>query len=340
MTDEILDPTTELKPKRRNRGKVSEPVVSPLREEPPSYPEVGEAPLADIDNPTALKIAEMWANEVADFEKPKIEQIIAGATKRVPEQPKGLHMKLAEVMLAAGRIPKRGKAPAAMGGFDFVQVGDAADVIRRELGIRGVTMLPETVEVVDDGLAGTVFIQSKTRGGGDMTTFTIKTTWRLTDADTGQTTTIQSLGTGADTHDKFSPKAQTNAMKYAFLMGFLLSTGDDPEAFDLINEVSDPIIGDSNVPGVAQGGRQSKITAPQLDTIRRLVSQKQLDANALMATISESDMLTTELEAQVDGYFTTLEPGVPESDKRKLAMEIIGGFSFAQAGKLIRELES
>jgi hypothetical protein len=71
-----------------------------------------------------------------------------------------------------------------------------------------------------------------TRSGGTMTTLTVRTTWTLTDGETGDTAVIQSIGTGADAGDKASPKAQTNAMKYALLMGFLLSTGDDPEQAD------------------------------------------------------------------------------------------------------------
>lgn len=139
------------------------------------------------------------------------------------ETPKGLHAKLAEVMAEASRIPKRGKAPVAMGGYPFVQVGDAADAIRSGLGERGVSMLPTTVELTEQA-------EHDTKSGGTMTTVTVRTTWTLTDGETGQTATIQSLGTGADTGDKYTPKAQTNAMKYALLMGFLLSTGDDPES--------------------------------------------------------------------------------------------------------------
>lgn len=142
------------------------------------------------------------------------------------DAPKGLHAKLAEVMAEAGRIPKNGTAPVNMGGYKFVQVGDAADAIRKALGERGVSMLPTSVEVMGES-------EHETRSGGTMTTQTVRTTWTLTDGETGQTAVIQSLGTGADSGDKFSPKAQTNAMKYALLMGFLLSTGDDPENADL-----------------------------------------------------------------------------------------------------------
>jgi hypothetical protein len=136
-----------------------------------------------------------------------------------------LHRKLAQVMYEAERIPKNGKAPAAMGGFPFVQVGDAADVIRKALAEKSVSMIPTNVELLAES-------EHTTKNGGTMTTMTVRTTWTLTDGDSGETTVIQSLGSGADSGDKASPKAQTNAMKYALLMGFLLSTGDDPEMTD------------------------------------------------------------------------------------------------------------
>ena len=60
-----------------------------------------------------------------------------------------LHGKLAQVMYEAERIPKRGRAPAAMGGFEFVQVGDAADVIRKALAEHKVSMIPSAIEFVD-----------------------------------------------------------------------------------------------------------------------------------------------------------------------------------------------
>jgi hypothetical protein len=137
-------------------------------------------------------------------------------------QTPSLHTKLAQVMYEAERIPKRGRAPAAMGGFEFVQVGDAADVIRKALAEHKVSMIPTAIELISEA-------EHETKAGGTMTMLTVRTTWTLTDGDTGETATIQSMGSGADSGDKAIPKAQTNAMKYALLMGFLLSTGDDPE---------------------------------------------------------------------------------------------------------------
>lgn len=138
---------------------------------------------------------------------------------------RSLHKKLAQVMYEAERIPKNGTAPAAMGGFKFVQVGDAADYIRKALAEKGISMLPSQVELLGQN-------EHETAKGGTMTTAELRITWTLTDGDSGETAVIQSYGVGADTGDKYSGKATTNAMKYALLAGFLLSTGDDPELSD------------------------------------------------------------------------------------------------------------
>lgn len=143
----------------------------------------------------------------------------------MPVEKLSLHKKLAQVMYEAERIPKNGRAPQAMGGFEFVQVGDAADAIRKALSEKSVTMIPTAIEVVGE-------TEHPTSSGKMMTTLTVRTTWTLSDGDSGETIVIQSLGAGADTGDKAAPKAQSNAMKYALLMGFLLSTGDDPEQTD------------------------------------------------------------------------------------------------------------
>lgn len=135
---------------------------------------------------------------------------------------RSLHRKLAQVMYEAERIPKNGTAPAVMGGYKFVQVGDAADFIRKALAEKVVTMIPTAVRVVNH-------VDRPTAKGGLMTTVDMIVTWTLTDGETGETATIESFGAGADGGDKYSGKASTSAMKYALLSGFLLSTGEDSE---------------------------------------------------------------------------------------------------------------
>lgn len=213
---------------------------------------------------------------------------------------KGLHAKLAEVMAEVGRIPKKGRAPAAMGGFEFVQVGDAADAIRAALGSRGVSMLPSSVEVIAES-------EHQTKSGGTMTTQTIRTTWTLVDGESGDSAVIQSLGTGADTGDKFSPKAQSNAMKYALLMGFLLSTGDDPEQSDSSDRQARSVttdggelmelIGAGAVTGTVKKGGSDRYQSDWRDTpqghvigfaLKRNGEDKDLPQVGLMGAIAET----------------------------------------------------
>lgn len=135
---------------------------------------------------------------------------------------RSLHRKLAQIMYEAERIPKRGVAPAAMGGFPFVQVGDAADYIRKALAENVLTMMPTGVRIVGQ-------VDRPTKSGGTMTTVDLITTWTITDGESGETITVESFGAGADGGDKYSGKASTSAMKYALLTTFLLSTGEDSE---------------------------------------------------------------------------------------------------------------
>lgn len=138
---------------------------------------------------------------------------------------RSLHRKLAQVMYEAERIPKNGTAPQIMGGYKFVQVGDAADFIRKALSEKNVTMMPTNVQVTGQ-------VDRPTKSGGVMTTVDLIVTWTITDAESGESIEIQSFGAGADGGDKYSGKASTSAMKYALLSGFLLSTGDDTEQTD------------------------------------------------------------------------------------------------------------
>lgn len=135
-----------------------------------------------------------------------------------PATGRSLHHKLAAVMGAVGYIPKNGQGP----GYRFAAASDVADRVREELAKARVTFLPVAVEETSP--------QGATTLSGKQSLVTLRVTWRITDADTGETVEVQSEGTGADNTDKAVPKALTNALKYAFLMSFAIPTGDDPEA--------------------------------------------------------------------------------------------------------------
>lgn len=58
---------------------------------------------------------------------------------------------------------------------------------------------------------------------------TISVKIELIDADSGESIVLQGLGSGQDAGDKAIMKAQTAAIKYAYMMSLCIATGDDPE---------------------------------------------------------------------------------------------------------------
>ena len=59
---------------------------------------------------------------------------------------------------------------------------------------------------------------------------TVKISITLMDKDSDENITITGLGSGQDAGDKAVMKAQTAAIKYAYMLSFAIATGDDPEA--------------------------------------------------------------------------------------------------------------
>lgn len=142
-----------------------------------------------------------------------------------------LAAKIAKVMEAVGYVPKTGNNAAL--GYKFVQASAVADKVREQLAALNVSMTPTTVEVVSEGLTPS----------GKQTLLTLRFTWTLTDGETGETLSFQSIGTGSDSGDKAAYKAATGALKYALLTGFLIPTGDDPEN-DAVSDGAKRIFGD------------------------------------------------------------------------------------------------
>jgi hypothetical protein len=144
----------------------------------------------------------------------------------------GLATKIAKVMEAVGYVPKTGNNTAM--GYKFVQASAVADKVREQLAALKVSMTPTTIDVVSEGLTPS----------GKQTLLTLRFTWTLTDGETGETLSFQSIGTGSDSGDKAAYKAATGALKYALLTGFLIPTGDDPEN-DAVTDGAKKIFGDT-----------------------------------------------------------------------------------------------
>ena len=141
-------------------------------------------------------------------------------------QPIKLAAKIAKVMEAVGYVAKTGTNSAQ--GYKFVQASAVADKVREQLSKLSVSMTPTNIDVISEGVTPS----------GKQALLTLRFTWTLTDGETGETLSFQSIGTGADSGDKAAYKAATGALKYALLTGFLIPTGDDPEADITTDKVS------------------------------------------------------------------------------------------------------
>lgn len=59
---------------------------------------------------------------------------------------------------------------------------------------------------------------------------TVEVSIVVTDYESGESLVLTGIGSGQDTGDKAVMKAQTAALKYAWMLSLQISTGDDPEA--------------------------------------------------------------------------------------------------------------
>lgn len=132
---------------------------------------------------------------------------------------KSLVSKLAEVMAAIERVPKRGHN--AFHKYDYATESDIVATVRQELAARHVMLFPavtaERREPVGDK-------------GSVLTTLTM--VFRFVDGETGESLEFPWLGSGTDKEDKGVYKAMTGGEKYFLLKTFLMPTGDDPEQDD------------------------------------------------------------------------------------------------------------
>jgi len=139
-----------------------------------------------------------------------------------------LASKLAKIYEAVGYVQKTGTNAAQ--GYKYVQAAEVAATVREQLSKLNVIMTPTNVDVISEGQTPS----------GKQVLLTLRFTWTLTDGDSGETISWQSIGTGSDATDKAAYKAATGALKYALLTGFLIPTGDDPE-----NDSNDRVVAEA-----------------------------------------------------------------------------------------------
>lgn len=138
-----------------------------------------------------------------------------------PNVPKSLVTKLAEVMAAVERIPKRGHNQHF--NYDFATESDITAGIRKEMAARSLIMTPDVQSVSWREIPTKSAVQ---------TLACLMVRFTVYDGESGQSLSFVVPGEGQDSGDKCIPKAMTSALKYALLKLFMLPTGDDPERDD------------------------------------------------------------------------------------------------------------
>ena len=138
--------------------------------------------------------------------------------------------KFVEVMKDCSHVAKNGTND-----FHRYRYATAADVLEKV-----------NTSLTKHGLASVVatnLLSSKevtTAKGNTEQLATVEVSVTLIDSESGETLTLKGLGSGQDPSDKAVAKAQTMAIKYAYLASLAIATGDDPEADQHTDEVMQP----------------------------------------------------------------------------------------------------
>jgi hypothetical protein len=133
---------------------------------------------------------------------------------------KSLAKKLVAVMAACDFVKKNG-----VNDFHHYNYATSSDVLQKvnaalvKNGLFSV-VVPELISLVD----------VKNAKGNTEHLATVKSTIRIVDADNSTDyVEFTGIGSGQDAGDKAVMKAQTAALKYAYMLSLNIATGDDPE---------------------------------------------------------------------------------------------------------------
>lgn len=139
-----------------------------------------------------------------------------------------LASKFIEVMQECRHIAKNGTNTFHK--YKYATSADVLEKVNAALVKHGIasTALPEIISITD----------VQTAKGSIEHLATVKVEILLIDKESGEQFVLCGLGSGQDSGDKAVMKAQTAAIKYAYMLSLAISTGDDPEADQKTDETS------------------------------------------------------------------------------------------------------
>ena len=139
---------------------------------------------------------------------------------------KNIAMKMVKVMQECAYVQKQG-----FNAFNKYKYASAANVLEK---VNDALTKNNVASFVTPKLIS--FTDVTTNTGKAEHLATVEATILLVDADSGESITVVGLGSGQDNGDKGVMKAQTAAIKYAWMLTLNISTGDDPEADNGVDE--------------------------------------------------------------------------------------------------------
>ena len=128
--------------------------------------------------------------------------------------------KLVNVMIECGHIAKNG-----LNSYHQYKYATAEDVL---LKVNTALTKNKIASVVIPEIASMVDVTNLK--GNTEHIVTVNVQIKLIDSESGECVDLFGIGSGQDAGDKAVMKAQTAAIKYAYMMSLCIATGDDPEA--------------------------------------------------------------------------------------------------------------
>ncbi|RGQ77031.1 single-stranded DNA-binding protein [Megamonas rupellensis] len=160
--------------------------------------------------------------------------------------------KLVNVMIECGHIAKNG-----LNSYHQYKYATAEDVL---LKVNSALTKNKIASVVIPEIASMVDVTNLKGNTEHLVTVNVQI--KLIDSESGECVDLFGIGSGQDAGDKAVMKAQTAAIKYAYMMSLCIATGDDPEADTKTDENS------------SIGNKGSKIVnnVKKISTIRKSIT--------------------------------------------------------------------
>lgn len=215
-------------------------------------------------------------------------------------QPSKIAAKLVQVMKACAYVQKDAENKEQR--YKYVSAAAVLEKVNAALVEANMVSIPEFSVVSEK--------DKPTAKGAVWQLVTVQCKLLIIDADSGEAVTVVSLGTGTDPGDKASAKAQTMAIKYAWLTALNIETGDEPSADERTDQQTFMQSGAPPTAPPPPGLPQGQTGNPRIQTICNYWQRLGWDINSLnnyleqrfhkpIIQITDAELYVVENEAEM-----------------------------------------